>query len=186
MCCGCDTSYNYSVGPHPVSSLHKHPLLCPGHSWRVRLAKQETLTPPGHLVSPLVNRGPWMSIVVLYCWCHSDSDSASVILYFTFCILTEKETDILKLPQIREKNEFNFLCLACYTIYGQLQKKYSQVPRITHLIYGRLRWTSIFSFTYIPGRLFFASISNARLLNIAQFFKSHDMVSEAISNTFWQ
>ena len=53
-----------------------------GHSWRVRLAKQETLTPPGHLVSPLVFRGPWMSTVVLYCWCHSDS--ASVLLYFTF------------------------------------------------------------------------------------------------------
>ena len=32
--------------------------LCRGHSWRVRLAKQETLTPPGHLVSPLVCRGP--------------------------------------------------------------------------------------------------------------------------------
>ena len=33
-------------------------LLCRGHSWRVRLAKQETLTPPGHLVSSLVCRGP--------------------------------------------------------------------------------------------------------------------------------
>ena len=31
--------------------------LCRGHSWRVRLAKQESLTPPGHLVSPLVLRG---------------------------------------------------------------------------------------------------------------------------------
>ena len=50
--------------------------------WRVRLAKQETLTPPGHLVSPVVCRGPWMCTVVLYCWCHSDS--ASVILYLTF------------------------------------------------------------------------------------------------------
>ena len=58
-------------------------LLCRGHSWRLCLAKQETLTPPGHLVSPLVCRGPWMSTVVLYCWCHSDS--ASVLLYFTFC-----------------------------------------------------------------------------------------------------
>ena len=33
------------------------------------------------LVSPLVCRGPWISTVVLYCWCHSDS--ASVLLYFT-------------------------------------------------------------------------------------------------------
>ena len=53
--------------------------LCRGHTWRVRLAKQETLTPPGQLVSPLVCRGPWMPTVVLYCWCHSDS--ASVLLY---------------------------------------------------------------------------------------------------------
>ena len=56
--------------------------LCRGHSWRVRLAKQETLTSPGHLVSPLVCRDPWISTVVLYCWCHSDS--ASVLLYFTW------------------------------------------------------------------------------------------------------
>ena len=28
--------------------------LCREHSWRERLVKQETLTPPGHLVSPLV------------------------------------------------------------------------------------------------------------------------------------
>ena len=71
----------YSVGPHPVSSLHIYPLtlLCRGH-W-VRLAKQEILTSPGHLVSPLVCRGLWMSTVVLYYWCHSDS--ASVPLYFT-------------------------------------------------------------------------------------------------------
>ena len=73
----------YSVGPHPVSSLHIYTFVVSrGHSWRVRLAKQETLTPPGHLVSPLVCRGPWMSTVVLYCWCHSDG--ASVLLYFTF------------------------------------------------------------------------------------------------------
>ena len=58
--------------------------LCRGHSWRVRLSKQETLTPPGHLVSPLVCRGPWMSTVVLYCKCHSNS--ASVLLYFTFFV----------------------------------------------------------------------------------------------------
>ena len=48
----------YSDGPHPVSSLHIYPLLRCGHSWRVRLAQQETLIPPGHLVSPLVCRGP--------------------------------------------------------------------------------------------------------------------------------
>ena len=69
------------VGPYPVSSLQIYTFVVL-HSWRVRLAKQETLTPPGHLVSPLVCRGPWMSTVVLYCWCHSDS--ASVLLYFTY------------------------------------------------------------------------------------------------------
>ena len=58
--------------------------LCRGLSWRVRLAKQETLTPPGYLVSSLVCRGPLMSTVVLYCWCHGDG--ASVLLYFTLYI----------------------------------------------------------------------------------------------------
>ena len=75
----------YNVDPHPLSSLHVYTFVVSGHSWRVRLAKQVTLTPPGHLVSPLVCRGPWMSTVVLYCWCHSDS--ASVLLYFTFSII---------------------------------------------------------------------------------------------------
>ena len=53
--------------------------LCRGHSWRVRLAKQETLTPPGHLVSPLVCRvrecPPWCSIVC-----------ATVTVHQFFCI----------------------------------------------------------------------------------------------------
>ena len=43
---------------HSVKTSDNHLILCHGHSWRVRLAKQETLTPPGHLVSPLVYRGP--------------------------------------------------------------------------------------------------------------------------------
>ena len=80
MWCGCDTSYIVSVHIQCQASIFTLSL-CSGHSWRVRLAKQETLTPPGHLVSPLVCRGPWMSTVVFYCWCHSDS--ASVLLYFT-------------------------------------------------------------------------------------------------------
>ena len=80
MCCGCDTSYIVSVHIQCQSSVYTLSLRC-GHSWRVRLAKQEALTPPGHLVSPLIFRGPWMSTVVLFCWCHSDS--ASVLLYFT-------------------------------------------------------------------------------------------------------
>ena len=64
--CGCDTSYIVSV--HIQCQAYIYTLsLCRGHSWRVRLAKQETLTPPGHLVSPLVygvrECPPWCSIV---------------------------------------------------------------------------------------------------------------------------
>ena len=58
--------------------------LCGSHSCRAWQAKQETLTPPGHMVSPLVCRGPLMSTVVLYCWCHSDS--ASGLLHSTFSL----------------------------------------------------------------------------------------------------
>ena len=86
MCCGCDTSYIVSVHIQCQASIYTLSL-CRGHSWRVRLAKQEMLTPPGHLVSPLVCRGPRMSTVVLYCWCHSDS--TSVLLYFTSLFQTD-------------------------------------------------------------------------------------------------
>ena len=85
VCCGCDTSYIVSVHIQCQASIYTLSL-CRGHSWQVRLAKQETLTPPGHLVSPLVCRGPWISTVVLYCWCHSDS--ASILLYFTLFLNT--------------------------------------------------------------------------------------------------
>ena len=84
VCCSCDTYYIVLVYIQCQSSIYTLSL-CSGHSWRVRPAKQETLTPPGHLVSPLICRGLWMSTVVLYCWCHSDS--ASVLLYFTFLSL---------------------------------------------------------------------------------------------------
>ena len=57
----------YSVGQHPVSSLHIYTFVVSRAFMAGAAAKQETLTPPGHLVSPLVCRGPWMSIVVLYC-----------------------------------------------------------------------------------------------------------------------
>ena len=56
--------------------------LCRGHSLRVRLAKQETLTPPGHLVSPLV----WFA-GVRECppWCYIVD--ATVTVHQFFCIL---------------------------------------------------------------------------------------------------
>ena len=63
-----------------MSSLHIYYFVCRGHSWRVRLAKQETLTPPWHLVSPLVCRGPWMSP-----WC--SIVGATVTVHQFFCIL---------------------------------------------------------------------------------------------------
>ena len=62
VCCGCDTFNIVSVHIQCQASIYTLSL-CRGHSWRVRPAKQETMTPPGHLVSPLVCRGPWMSTV---------------------------------------------------------------------------------------------------------------------------
>ena len=56
VCCGCDTSYIASVHIQCQASIYTLSL-CRGHSWRMPLAKQETLTPPGHLVSPLVLPG---------------------------------------------------------------------------------------------------------------------------------
>ena len=53
----CDTSYILLVHIQCHASIYTLSL-CRGHSWRVWLAKQETLTPTGHLVSPLVCRGP--------------------------------------------------------------------------------------------------------------------------------
>ena len=71
----------YSVSLHPVSSLHIY-YFVESRAFMAGVASQAwTLTPPGHLVSPLVCRGPWMSTVVFYCWCHSDS--ASVLLHLT-------------------------------------------------------------------------------------------------------
>ena len=83
----------------------------------VRLAKQETLTPPGHLVSPLVCRGPWMSTVVLYFWCHSDS--ASVLLYFTFEYGGNwRRYSLSFIHKIAWKLDFKcFLFMLCLTFY---------------------------------------------------------------------
>ena len=61
----------YSVGPHPVSSLHIYPLLSRGHSWRVRLAKQVTLTPPSTW-SPSGLR-VWVSLLVFNVTCNDIS-----------------------------------------------------------------------------------------------------------------
>ena len=55
--CGCDISNIVSVHIQCQTSIYILSLRR-GHSLRVWLAKQETLTPPGHLVSSLVYRGP--------------------------------------------------------------------------------------------------------------------------------
>ena len=70
----------YSVGPHPVSSLHKYTFVVSRAFMAGAASQAGDADSSGHLVSPLVCSGPWMSTVVLYCWCHSDS--ASVLLYF--------------------------------------------------------------------------------------------------------
>ena len=80
MCCDCDTSYIVSVHIKCQLSIFIYPLLCRGHSWRVRLAKQETMTPPGHLVhlraAGVRECPPWCSIV-----------GATVTVHQFFCIL---------------------------------------------------------------------------------------------------
>ena len=73
-----------------------------------------------HLVSPLVCRGPWMSTVVLYCWCHSDG--ASVLLYFTFChtcSLCRVELVVQFAWGVRLKCYYAFflVCCGCDTSY---------------------------------------------------------------------
>ena len=74
----------YSVGPHPVSSLHIYTFVVSRAFMAFaasRAGGDDSSRAPG-LTSGLQGRGPWMSTMVLYCWCHSDS--ASVLLYFTF------------------------------------------------------------------------------------------------------
>ena len=72
----------YSVGPHPVSILDIYTFVVSRAFMAGAASQAGDANSPGHLVSPLVCRGPWMSAVVLYCWCYSDS--ASVLFYFTF------------------------------------------------------------------------------------------------------
>ena len=119
-------SLHYAVnGP-----LVFHSLSLSWHSWRVRLAKQETLTPPGHLVSSLVCRGPWMSTVVLYCWCHSDS--ASVLLYFILYVT------FLKISVYRKPRKIFWIVLIL--AFGTGKYNISVIP--TNL------WTNIL--VYLP------------------------------------
>ena len=110
MRCGCGTSYIVSVHIKWQASIYTLSL-CRGHSWQVRLAKQETLTPSGHLVSPLVCRGPWMSTVVLYCWCHSDG--ALVLLFFTLQYWLMYHLDIIRLLETGDEANFAF-----YAVFG--------------------------------------------------------------------
>ena len=67
----------YTVAPHSVSCLYIYTLVV-SRAFMAGVASKAGDADS----SPLVCRGPWMSTVVLYCWCHSDS--ASVLLYFTW------------------------------------------------------------------------------------------------------
>ena len=137
MYCGCDTTYIVLVHIQCQASIYTLSL-CRGHSWWVRLAKQETLTPPGHLVSPLVCRGPWMSTVVLYCWCHSDS--ASVLLYFTYKDLKEKEHlhGIISTWSMSRSAEKNQKCSSLLA-YSNLNHMYFLFYQITVSVIKSLR-----------------------------------------------
>ena len=81
VCCGCGCGTFYIVSVHVQCQSSIYTLsLCRGHSWRVRLAKQEMLTPPGtwsHLWFAGVREcPPWCSIV-----------GATVTVHQFFCIL---------------------------------------------------------------------------------------------------
>ena len=121
MCCGCDTYYIVSVHIQCQASIYTLSL-CRVHSWQVRLAKQETLTPPGHLVSPLVCRGPWMSTVVLFCWC--DSDSASVLLYFTLIAQISRpiSPELVMFLDFWVSNIPRYFCFAWYSSHRLISK----------------------------------------------------------------
>ena len=47
----------------------------------------------GHLVSPLVCKGPWLSTVVFYCWC-------TVTVHQFFCISLTSKEDIFEMPEL--------------------------------------------------------------------------------------
>ena len=86
VCCGCETFYIVSVHIQCQASIYKLSL-CRRHSCRVLLAKQETLTPPGHLVSPLICRGPWMSTVVSLLLVSQWQCISSFVFYIMECLI---------------------------------------------------------------------------------------------------
>ena len=102
----------------------------------MRLAKQETLTPPWHLVSLLVCRGPWMPPVLLYCW--SYSNSASVFsspepkAQVSYCHSAPSvvRPSVVCRPSVRRKlSHFRLLLWNCWTKFNETwQKSRSQRP----------------------------------------------------------
>ena len=81
MCCRCDDSYIVLVHIQCQASIYSLSFL--SRAFMAGAASQAgDADSSRYLVSPLVCRGRWMSTVVFYCWCHSDS--ASGLLYFTF------------------------------------------------------------------------------------------------------
>ena len=84
VCFGCDTSYIVSVHIQCQAYIQLYTFVV------LRAFMADAASQAGDTDSswkPLVCRGPWMSTVVLYCWCHSDG--TSVLSYFTLdiCII---------------------------------------------------------------------------------------------------
>ena len=62
-------------GPVPLWGMHIYTFVVSRAFMAGAASQAGDAAPPWHLVSPLVCRSPWMSTVMLYCWCHSDSAS---------------------------------------------------------------------------------------------------------------
>ena len=83
VCCCCDTSYIVSVNIQCQATILYTFVV--SRAFMAGAASQAgDADSSGHQVSSLVCRGPWMSTVVLYCWCQSDS--ALVLLYFMILV----------------------------------------------------------------------------------------------------
>ena len=72
-------NFLYSVGPHPVPSLYIYTFVV-SQAFMAGAASQAGDADSSR--APELPSGLWMSTVIVYCWCHSDS--AAVLLYFTW------------------------------------------------------------------------------------------------------
>ena len=139
--------------------------LCRGYSSRVRLAKLEALTLPGYLVTPLGCRGPWMSIVVLYCWYHSESASFFCVLHFCHtCSLCPVEL-VVQIPA-RSSTQV-------------LLGLFPGVLRLWHFLYrvGLHPVSSLHIYTSVVSRAFIAGAAPASQAADADSSREHGITS---------